>query len=288
MSKMGDAADICCKFHKTGHCKFGQTCRHFHSHTVCSVPNCDKNCQDRHPKPCRYQARFGRCKFGSSCSYLHCDSAAVNDTLANDVEELKKALKQVMQILEAKENQIQKLEDKLLTVTANENISFASDALLPSPETFRSAVIEDSLDISLQDETREEVSPAPSGWVLDSPDQCQYWLCEFTSTSESVHNQHIIDAHTIDSSFTYPSSSEKTICGYDVGPQDQSPDCDQCREEYFLNHTFAMHLYTSHKIGFDCAHCHKYLPGGDEMYTIHLQLCTAPCDGHPRCPCRYT
>ena len=62
--------------------------------------------------------RFGRCKFGSSCSYLHCDSAAVNDTLASDIEELKKALKQVMQIREAKENQIQKLEDKLHTVTA--------------------------------------------------------------------------------------------------------------------------------------------------------------------------
>ena len=46
----------------------------------------------------------------------------MNDTLANDVEELKKALKQVMQILEAKENQMQKLEDKLHNVTAKENI----------------------------------------------------------------------------------------------------------------------------------------------------------------------
>ena len=128
-----------------------------------------------------------------------------------------------MQILEAKENQIQKLEDKVHTVTAKENISFASDALLPSPETFRSAVFEDSLNISLQDETREEVSPAPSGWVPDSVDQCQYWLCEFTSTSASVLNQHILDAHTIDSTFTFPSSSEKTICGYDVGRWSSRP-----------------------------------------------------------------
>ena len=165
MSKMGDAAQACCKFHKTGHCKFGQTCRHFHSHTICSVAYCDKNCQDRHPKPCRYQARFGRCKFGSSCSYLHCDSAPVNDTLANDVEELKKALAQVMQILEAKENQIQKLEDTLRSVIAKDNMSFASDTSPPSPENVRSAVFEDSLNISLQDEKREEAPPAPSARV---------------------------------------------------------------------------------------------------------------------------
>ena len=287
MSKMGDAAQACCKFHKTGHCKFGQSCRHFHSNTICSVTNCDKNCQDRHPKSCRYHVRFGRCKFGSSCSYLHCDSASVNDTLANDVEELKKALAQVMQILEAKENQIQKLEDSLHTVIAKDNMSFASDTSLPSPENARSAVHEDSLNISLQYQKREEAPPAPSGWVPNTQDQCQYWLCTFKSTSESVLNQHIVDSHTIDSTFTFPSSSEKTICGYDIGPQDQIPDCDRCCEEYFLDHTFAMHLYNSHQIGVECAHCHKYLPGGDEMYGIHLPLCTAPCDGHPRCPCRY-
>ena len=99
MSKMGGAAQVSCKFHKTGHCKFGQNCRHFHSQTICSVANCDKKCLDRHPKPCRSYARLGRCKFESTCSYLHCDSPAVNDTLANDVKELKEALEQVMKIL---------------------------------------------------------------------------------------------------------------------------------------------------------------------------------------------
>ena len=28
--------------------KFGQSCRHFHSHTVCSVANCGNNCPDLH------------------------------------------------------------------------------------------------------------------------------------------------------------------------------------------------------------------------------------------------
>ena len=155
----------------------------------------------------------------------------------------------------------------------------------------RSKVCEDSLQVSLLDEQREEPPPAPSvstsDRVFNSTDQCQYWLCDFTSPSESAMNRHIVDAHTIDSNFTYPSSNEKTICGYDIGPQDQYPDCDECDEEFSLDHAFAMHLFNSHKVGFDCVHCHKYLPGGDEMYSVHLQLCKAPCDGHPRCPCKY-
>ena len=106
--------------------------------------------------------------------------------------------------------------------------------------------------------------------------------------SESVMNRHIVDAHTIDSNFTYPSSNVKTICGYDIGPQDQFPDCDECDEEFSLDHAFAMHLFHSHKVGFDGVHRHQYLPGGDEMYSVHLQLCKAPCDGHPRCPCKYS
>ena len=291
MSKMGGAAQVSCKFHKTGHCKFGQNCRHFHSQTICSVANCDKKCLDRHPKPCRSYARLSRCKFGSNCSYLHCDSDPANDTLIDDVKELKEALKQVMQNLKAKEDQIQMLEEKMLTVIANANISFASDTSLPSPEKMRSEVCEDSLQVSLMDEEREESSPVPSASPsarrFNSSDQCQYWLCEFKSTSEKVMNQHIVDAHTIDSNFTYPSSNEKTICGYDIGPQDQFPDCEECDEEFYLDQAFAMHLYNSHKVGYDCVHCSKYLPGDDELYSVHLQLCTAPCDGHPRCPCRY-
>ena len=182
------------------------------------------------------------------------------------------------------------LEEKMNTVIANANISFASDTSLPSPERMRRKFCDDSLQVSLMDEQREEYPPdsaSSSGRLFNSPDQCQYWLCVFKSTSESVMNQHIVDAHTIDSNFTYPSSNVKTTCGYDIGPQDRWPDCEECDLEFSLDHAFAMHLYNFHSVGFDCVHCKKYLPGGDEMYSIHLQLCTAPCDGHPRCPCLY-
>ena len=116
MSTMGGAAQISCKFHKTGHCKFGQNCRHFHSNTICSAANCDMKCPDRHPKPCFLYARFGSCKFGSNCSYLHCDSAPVKDA-----RELKRALKQAMEFLQAKEDQIQqKIQKHTRTYTKEE------------------------------------------------------------------------------------------------------------------------------------------------------------------------
>ena len=71
-----------------------------------------------------------------------------------------------MQILKAKEDQIQMLEDKMLTVIANANISSASDTSFQSPEKMRSKVCEDSLQVSLMDEQREESPPGsaqPSG-----------------------------------------------------------------------------------------------------------------------------
>ena len=101
-----------------------------------------------------------------------------------------------MQILKAKEDQIQMLEDKMLTVIANANISSASDTSFPSPKKMRSEVCEDSLKVSLMNEQREEPPPAPSvstsARVFNSPDQ--YWLCDFISTSENIMNQHIVDA----------------------------------------------------------------------------------------------
>ena len=99
-----------CKFHKRGHCKFGHSCRRFHSDT----------CQHRHPKACLYHLRFGRCKFGTRCSYLHPDLDQRNNSLASDVEQLKKALEEVVKSLKTKENEIRKLEAKVHTLEAAE------------------------------------------------------------------------------------------------------------------------------------------------------------------------
>ena len=117
--------------------------------------------------------------------------------------------------------------------------------------------------------------------------KCEYWLCDFKASSESNLKKHVKVSHTKDMSFNYPNSIEKVICDYDQGPQDLDPECEQCGKEFLLDHNFAMHLYNSHKVGYECAHCGNYFPGGDEMYRIHMKLCTSPCpDGDSHCPCR--
>ena len=61
-----------CKFHKFGHCKFGETCRHLHIDTICTNSNCSRKlCSLRHPKHCKYFTSTGFCKFNEDCSYLH-------------------------------------------------------------------------------------------------------------------------------------------------------------------------------------------------------------------------
>ena len=287
-------AQLLCKYHKSRHCKFGQKCRQFHSNIVCSSANCDKSCQHRHPKTCHYHLRFGQCKFGNKCSYLHPDSNQDNSDLAKDVEELKTALKQVLKVLEAKAIEIKKLEDKVNAIEATKDRNmqeelFVYNSHLCSMEKERSQRSNDSLHPSLSAEEREEDTTPFDSPSLDSDQnvmQCEYWLCDYASQNESEMKHHIADEHTIDSTFTYPNSSEKVICQYDIGPQDLVPNCEECGEEFLLNHTFAMHLYNAHKVGYSCVHCGRYFPGGDEFYEIHLKMCSAPCDGHRHCPCR--
>ena len=277
-----------CKFHKRGHCKFGHSCRHFHSDTICSTDNCDNTCQHRHPKACLYHLRFGRCKFGTRCSYLHPDLDERNCNLARDVEELKKSLQQVVRSLKTKENEIRMLEAKVHTLEAAK-LNKVQDNHLCSPEQERNWRIEDSLHLSpIRGDRKETFSSQDSSPLPADSNQlkCEYWLCDYEASSESNLKKHVKVSHTIDMSFKYPNSTEKVICDYDQGPQDLVPECEQCGKEFFLDHNFAMHLFYSHKVGYECAHCRKYFPGGDEMYRIHMKLCTSPCPGDSHCPCR--
>ena len=47
-----------------------------------------------------------------------------------------------------------------------------------------------------------------------------------------------------------------------------------------------MHMYNNHNIGFECDHCHEYLPGCEGGFIkIHMKLCSVPCD--PKCDCKW-
>ena len=76
-----------CLFNDTGFCKFGDQCRKQHHKSVCFIMHCNRNCNSRHPKPCKFKAK---CKFFSKqiCAYKHV-------TLASDDMELEALKKEV-------------------------------------------------------------------------------------------------------------------------------------------------------------------------------------------------
>ena len=71
------SSELCCKYFKFGHCKFGQTCRNQHVKQVCETIECDiGSCLYRHPKHCKYYMQYQRCTFGEYCSFKHVNSGS--------------------------------------------------------------------------------------------------------------------------------------------------------------------------------------------------------------------
>ena len=238
-----------CKFHLYGHCKFGSSCRHLHTQHTCTNTRCNKSsCTSRHPRPCIYFTRSGHCKFGTACSYLH-----VTNAMDSEVEKMKKDLEQTVSLLKAKENEIKMLEERVGKL----------ESQLNKPSCASS---ENQVRPNAQLNMHKEITHT-------QPIKCEFWTCDYEASSSTVLKRHITMKHKIDESFVYPSSTEED-------------ECVECGHVFTVNLNFAMHLYKEHKYGFSCAHCHKYLPGDDLMFQIHLKLCTSPCDGDPRCPCK--
>ena len=107
-----------CLFNDTGFCKFGEQCRKLHHKNICLILNCDRNCNSRHPKPCKFKAK---CKFFSKqmCAYKHV-------TFASDDMELE-ALKKEVECLrlenERKQLDLDKLHDEISNSSAKEESS---------------------------------------------------------------------------------------------------------------------------------------------------------------------
>ena len=89
------AAEVFCKFHQFGHCKFGPTCRKFHNMVTCPNFKCRVDgCMSRHPRLCKFYAQFGRCKFEDNCSYLHISAEEhIEEAFRIEIENLKSEIK---------------------------------------------------------------------------------------------------------------------------------------------------------------------------------------------------
>ena len=196
----------------------------------------------------------------------------------------------MVKALKALEDQIVKLQNvnkcDLCDYTATSSTALKThvskkhkESLLPSPERERSSGnqnFSDSLQMSLPYVGREDsVIDFSPGVVEERLIRCEWMYCGHVANSSDDMVEHVSVAHTITSSFVFPDSSEKE-------------DCERCGIEFFLDHTYAMHMYNNHNIGFECDHCHEYLPGCEGGFIeIHMKLCSVPCDGDPKCDCRW-
>ena len=283
---LGDGQPVC-KHFQTGFCKFGEHCCKRHVKETCEAKGCKKTCSLRHPKPCKYFGLNKFCKFGKACCYKH-SVDPIDSHLHDQVRSLQATVDSMAEALKALESQIAKLENAnkcdLCDYTATSSTSLKThvtkkhkESSLSSPERERSNPNpSDSLhDVSLPPVEREEpvINSSPEV-IIERSMFCEWIYCKHEASSTSDMREHVYMAHTITSSFVFPDSSEKEVC-------------ENCGIEFFMDHTYAMHMYHNHNLGFECDHCHDYLPGCEGGFIeIHMKLCSAPCDGDPKCDCK--
>ena len=94
-----------CWYNDNGFCKYGQECKKIHLKSICFRRNCERKCEGRHPRLCRFEEKCRFLKEGI-CAFKHV-------THANDDQEIK-ALKTKMEHLETEnknlKNKVKDLE----------------------------------------------------------------------------------------------------------------------------------------------------------------------------------
>ena len=280
-----DASPVC-KHYQTGFCKFAEKCKWRHKKEICQVTQCSsKECRKRHPKLCKFFALNNFCKFGDLCCYKHIIAEPHNTphllmTLQTKVDAMEQMIETLQSEIVALKNTY-KCEICDYRATSSTTLkSHISKKHKPASETAlleneRNQLSDNSLNASLPYEERHKFNDSAYDNIEDDPIPCDCCNCPYLATSSDDMAAHIQMAHTITSSFVYPESMETILCP-----------CDECEEEFFLDHTFAMHVYNMHKVAFKCCHCKENIPGCEELEEIHLEMCSIPCTGNPNCRCR--
>ena len=186
-----------CKLNKFSHCKFGRFCHFIHENRKCKNKNCNaRNCDLRHPKPCRYILQKKDCKFGAFCSFEHgvgdLHQQATPDALDGKLKELEGLLK-------VKDNQIKKLEIKILEFES-EKIFNQSDSDLDTDSTFAevdNVVIESGV-TEEEAEVSDDESALPVYKKLYSCDQCDFQTEHERGLKTHVNRMHSLVCEVCD------------------------------------------------------------------------------------------
>ena len=95
-----------CLFDKFSFCKNGVKCDRVHLKEVCQTRECDyRECNKRHPRPCRIFRNNGFCRFGSSCKYSHRQSKEVEDQ-NKEIDKQNKNIESLREITSKLSNQV--------------------------------------------------------------------------------------------------------------------------------------------------------------------------------------
>ena len=103
-----------CWYNDNGFCKYGQECKKIHFKAICFRRNCERKCEGRHPKLCRFEEKCRFLKEGI-CAFKHV-------THANDDQEIK-ALKIKMEHLETENKNLKNKVKDLEYNIAKEDIN---------------------------------------------------------------------------------------------------------------------------------------------------------------------
>lgn len=104
-----------CRFNKFGYCKYGNYCFRYHENNICENGRCPvKSCSLRHPRKCRFFLEFGKCKFGTYCRFGH--SSHESKKALEDIDALRKEIKEVNSKIKEKEKEINLKDDELRTL----------------------------------------------------------------------------------------------------------------------------------------------------------------------------
>ena len=107
---------IICKYNKFGYCKFDEKCRKQHIKEICFEKSCEiSQCNQRHPKVCRYYRNYGRCKF-SPCALKHEDHADYNKTVDKEIKTSHDKFLALENAILGKNEEIEELTNKILSI----------------------------------------------------------------------------------------------------------------------------------------------------------------------------
>ena len=89
-----------CLFFKFGYCKREERCNKIHLKEECLEEVCfTKNCNKRHPRPCKFYNRIGFCKYDSKCMFKH--KLPKNEEKQNEkIEALEKTMDKLQKLVE--------------------------------------------------------------------------------------------------------------------------------------------------------------------------------------------